>query len=125
MSPLTKTVILLTLSNIFMNLAWYGHLSFKFLEGKAVWVVILVSWLIALPEYCFQVPANRIGKEGGIHEPQLKIIQEVISISTFMLLNLLIFRATIRTTDFVAFGLILAAVIVFLWPRLVATTTSS
>lgn len=53
-------VILLTISNIFMTFAWYGHLRFK---SQSLWVVILVSWLIAFLEYCFQVPANRIGHE--------------------------------------------------------------
>lgn len=53
-------LILLTISNVFMTFAWYGHLKFK---GAALWIVILVSWGIALFEYCFQVPANRIGHE--------------------------------------------------------------
>lgn len=55
-----KPIILLVISNIFMTFAWYGHLRFK---DKALWLVILVSWLIAFVEYCFQVPANRIGHE--------------------------------------------------------------
>ena len=67
-------VILLTISNIFMTFAWYGHLKFK---GTALWIVILASWGIALFEYCFQVPANRIGHE-FYDAAHLKTMQEVI-----------------------------------------------
>ena len=67
-------VLLLTISNIFMTFAWYGHLKYK---GSALWIVILVSWGIALFEYCFQVPANRIGHE-FYSAAQLKTMQEVI-----------------------------------------------
>ena len=67
-------VILLTISNIFMTFAWYGHLKFK---STALWIVILVSWGIALLEYCFQVPANRIGHQ-YFDATQLKIMQEVL-----------------------------------------------
>jgi uncharacterized protein len=73
---------LLVASNAFMTVAWYGHLKFK---DKSLLLVILVSWLIALPEYSFQVPANRIGYVGGITATQLKIIQEVVSLSVFVL----------------------------------------
>jgi uncharacterized protein len=75
-----KTVILLVLSNIFMTIAWYGHLKFK---DRALLLVILVSWLIALPEYMLQVPANRLGY-GQFTAAQLKIIQEAISITVFI-----------------------------------------
>ena len=69
-----RTIILLTISNIFMTFAWYGHLRYK---DKVLWIVILVSWLIAFFEYCFQVPANRIGY--GIYTAaQLKTIQEIM-----------------------------------------------
>ena len=57
-----KTIILLTISNVFMNLAWYGHLKFK---HSALWIVILVSWGLAFFEYCFQVPANRKLRQSG------------------------------------------------------------
>lgn len=66
-------LILLTISNVFMTFAWYGHLKFK---GTALWIVILVSWGIALFEYCFQVPANRIGHE-YYDAAQLKTMQEL------------------------------------------------
>ena len=72
-------IILLTISNVFMTFAWYGHLKFK---GTALWIVILVSWGIALFEYCFQVPANRIGHE-FYSAAQLKTIQEVITLVVF------------------------------------------
>ena len=70
-----KTIILLTISNIFMTIAWYGHLKFK---GAALWIAILASWGIALFEYIFQVPANRIGC-AQFTVTQLKILQECIT----------------------------------------------
>ena len=70
-------LILLTISNVFMTFAWYGHLKFK---GTALWIVILVSWGIALFEYCFQVPANRIGYD-CYNAVQLKTIQEMQQIN--------------------------------------------
>ncbi len=73
------TVILLTISNIFMTFAWYGHLRFR---HEALWKVILVSWGIAFFEYCFQVPANRIGAN-HFSPVQLKVIQEVITLVVF------------------------------------------
>ena len=76
-----RTVLLLICSNVFMTIAWYGHLRFR---GMPLWTVILLSWLIALPEYAFQVPANRMGY-GQFSATQLKIIQEVVSISAFMI----------------------------------------
>lgn len=115
MSPLTKTVGLLLLSNTFMTMAWYGHLEFK---KYSLLVVIAVSWLIALPEYLFQVPANRIGHEGGISAPQLKIIQEVISIGAFVLFNWLVIQDKFRPLDWLAYGLILSAVLVLCLPRM-------
>ena len=74
-------VLLLTISNIFMTFAWYGHLKYK---GSALWIVILVSWGIALFEYCFQVPANRIGHE-YFTAAQLKSMQEVITLVNTLL----------------------------------------
>ena len=73
------TVVLLTISNIFMTFAWYGHLRFR---HEALWKVILVSWSIAFFEYCFQVPANRIGA-ARFSPVQLKVIQEVITLAVF------------------------------------------
>lgn len=73
-------LVLLTISNIFMTFAWYGHL--KSLKASPLWIVILISWGIAFFEYCFQVPANRMGSE-YFTLPQLKIIQEVITLLVF------------------------------------------
>ncbi len=77
------TIGLLILSNIFMTFAWYGHLKF---EDKPLYLVILVSWGIALFEYCAQVPANRIGY-GYFNAAQLKTIQEIITLSVFVIFS--------------------------------------
>jgi uncharacterized protein (DUF486 family) len=80
---LTKTLLLLVASNLFMTFAWYAHL--KHLNNKALWIAILVSWGIAFFEYVFQVPGNRIGfNEAGLSLAQLKITQEVITLSIFI-----------------------------------------
>jgi len=83
MNPaLLKTIILLVISNCFMTYAWYGHL--KKLSSKPLIIAVLVSWGIAFFEYLVQVPANRIGHEGNLSLSQLKILQEVISLSVFV-----------------------------------------
>ena len=74
-----QTIALLTISNIFMTFAWYGHLKYK---DSPLWMVILASWGIAFVEYCFQVPANRIG-HAEFSAAQLKTIQEVITLAVF------------------------------------------
>lgn len=74
------TMGLLVASNIFMTIAWYGHLKFP---DARLWVVILASWSIALIEYCLAVPANRIGYAGGLSGGQLKVMQEVITLLVF------------------------------------------
>ncbi len=79
-----RTILLLTISNIFMTFAWYGHLKFR---GEALWKVIMVSWGIAFFEYCFQVPANRIGSY-EFNGAQLKTIQEVITLSVFSVFSI-------------------------------------
>lgn len=101
-----KTVALLFASNIFMTFAWYGHLKFK---DKALWIVILASWGIAFFEYCLQVPANRIGY-GQFTAAQLKIIQEVISLTVFTIFSVTFLREQFRWNYVVAFVLIIAAV---------------
>jgi len=85
-APVVKTVILLTMSNVFMTFAWYGHL--KNLSGRAWYVAALVSWGIALFEYLLQVPANRIGHT-ELSIGQLKILQEAIALSVFVPFSLL------------------------------------
>ncbi|MBP7795625.1 MAG: DMT family protein [Elusimicrobiales bacterium] len=101
-----KTVILLTISNIFMTFAWYGHLKHR--DIKLVYV-ILISWFIAFFEYCFQVPANRIGY-GEFSAVQLKTIQEVISLTVFCIFAALYLKESIRWNHMVGFGFIVLAV---------------
>lgn len=75
-----KSIIFLLISNVFMTYAWYGHL--KTLKDKPLWIAIFVSWFVAFFEYCFQVPANRMGS-GVFSLAQLKVIQEVITMLVF------------------------------------------
>ena len=89
-----------------MTFAWYGHLKFK---STALWTVILASWGIAFLEYCFQVPANRIGHE-FFTAPQLKIMQEAITILVFSIFSALYLKEALRWNDIVGFVLILLAV---------------
>lgn len=103
-----RTVALLTISNIFMTIAWYGHLRFK---NAALWIVILVSWLIAFFEYCFQVPANRIGS-GQFTTAQLKTIQEVITLVVFSVFSVVYLKEEFRWNYAVGFLLMVAAVFV-------------
>jgi uncharacterized protein (DUF486 family) len=106
-----KTVLLLVCSNIFMTLAWYGHLKFKFLEGKSIFVVILVSWGIAFFEYCLMVPANRGGYlQGGFSGYQLKIIQECVTLAVFVVFAWLVLKEKLSWNYAVSFALIVLAV---------------
>ncbi|MCX7726566.1 MAG: DMT family protein [Chitinispirillaceae bacterium] len=100
------TIILLTISNIFMTFAWYGHLKFK---KSPLWLAILVSWGIAFIEYCFQVPANRIGY-GRFTGAQLKIIQEVITLTVFAIFSVLYLQESFKWNYLVGFILMFAAV---------------
>lgn len=92
------TIGLLILSNVFMTLAWYGHLKFKELkwfENASLITIILISWGLALFEYCFQVPANKIGFQGNggpFSLLQLKVIQEVITLIIFVIFSILFFK---------------------------------
>lgn len=111
------TIILLTVSNVFMTLAWYGHLRFaqipKF-SKLGLFSIILISWGIAFFEYCVQVPANRIGfsESGGPFTMwQLKVIQEVLSLSVFTILaTFLLGAGEIKWNYIVSFAFIIAAV---------------
>ena len=94
MSILAKTVLLLVASNVFMTFAWYAHL--RNLNQKPWIVAALVSWGIALFEYLLQVPANRIGHAGGISLGQLKILQEVITLSVFVPFSVLYMKEPLR-----------------------------
>ena len=101
-----KTIILLTISNVFMTIAWYGHLKFK---SSPLFKVILICWAIAFIEYCFQVPANRIG-HGQFTAAQLKTIQEVITLVVFCVFSVLYLKEDLKWNYFVGFSLIIAAV---------------
>lgn len=98
-------VVLLTCSNIFMTIAWYGHLNYK---KKPLLLVILVSWGIAFFEYCLQVPGNRIGYR--VYDPaQLKSMQEIITLLVFVVFSTTYLGAAIKWNHLVGFGLIVAA----------------
>lgn len=99
-------VLLLVISNVFMTIAWYGHLRYK---DSPLWMVILISWLIAFFEYCFQVPANRWG-HGQFSAVQLKTIQEVITLTVFAVFSVVYLKESFRWNHLVAFVLMTAAV---------------
>ncbi|QVL32886.1 DMT family protein [Telmatocola sphagniphila] len=98
-------IFLLIGSNIFMTVAWYGHLKFK---DHSIWIVIAVSWMIALPEYLLQVPANRLGTN-TFSATQMKIFQEVISVTIFILFGYFYLRESPTWRTGGAFLLILLA----------------
>ena len=100
------TVFLLVISNIFMTFAWYGHLQFR---SVPLWKVILVSWGIALLEYCFAVPANRLGSY-HFTTAQLKIIQEAITLIVFSAFSVLYLREPFRMNYLIAFCLLIGSV---------------
>ncbi len=111
------TIVLLILSNTFMTLAWYGHLKFsdwKWFNKLGLISIILISWSIALFEYFFQVPANRIGFKGNggpFSLVQLKVIQEVITLVVFSVFTLVAFKnQTIKWNHLLAFVFIVLAV---------------
>ena len=101
-----KTIALLTVSNIFMTFAWYGHLRYK---NSALWMAILASWGLAFFEYCFQVPANRIGSY-QFSTAQLKIIQEVITLVVFAFFSVLYLKEEFRWNYVLSFLCMVGAV---------------
>jgi uncharacterized protein len=111
--PITlQTTVLLIASNVFMTFAWYGHL--KNLSTKPWYIAALVSWGIALFEYLLQVPANRIGYEGGLTLAQLKIMQEVITLAVFVPFAMLFMNQPFKT-DFIWAGLCLVGAVYFIF----------
>jgi len=100
------TIILLTISNVFMTFAWYGHLKYR---QVALPKVIIVSWLIAFAEYCFQVPANRIGSY-EFTTAQLKTIQEVITLTVFSFFSVLYLKEQLKWNYLVGFAMMVGAV---------------
>lgn len=117
MNPAIATILLLIISNVFMTLAWYGHLKLQasgVSSNWPLWVVILISWGIALIEYCFMIPANRMGfqQNGGPYSlVQLKVIQEAISLVVFTIIAMMLFQGMpLRWNHIVAFVLLIIAV---------------
>jgi uncharacterized protein (DUF486 family) len=111
-----KTIALLVCSNVFMTFAWYGHL--KDLRDKPLWVAIMVSWGIAFFEYCLQVPANRAGY-GTMTLPQLKILQEVITILVFVAFAHFYMKKSLGL-DFLWASLCMLGAVYFIFRRTVA-----
>ena len=99
------TVVLLSISNIFMTVAWYGHLKYK---DAPLGKVIVISWMIAFAEYCFQVPANRWG-HAQFSAAQLKTIQEIITLIVFSVFSVLYLKEDLKWNYLVGFSLIIAA----------------
>ena len=119
MRPL-YTILLLIASNTFMTIAWYGHLKFKdisFLKNVGLVGSVLISWLIALIEYSLMVPANKLGSNvngGPFNMWQLKIIQEVISVSVFVIFTLIFFKhESFRWNHIIGFALLIASLYFF------------
>ena len=102
------TILLLTVSNIFMTIAWYGHLKYK---ASPLWIVILASWGIAFVEYCFQVPANRIGHY-QFSAAQLKTIQEVITLVVFCVFSVVYLKEELKWNYIAGFAMMIGAVFV-------------
>jgi uncharacterized protein (DUF486 family) len=115
-----RTAYLLIASNLMMNIAWYWHLLVR--NGRLpLWGFVIISWMLALPEYALAVPANRFGhiaQGGTMTTSQLKILQEGISVGTFLLLNLLVLRSELpRPRDLIAFVMILGGLFIALSGR--------
>ena len=117
MSPAITTLILLIIANVFMTFAWYGHLKLGQTGVSSNWpliVVILFSWGIALIEYCFQVPANRMGFDGNggpFSLMQLKVMQEVITLVVFVIFSLIAFEGfTLKWNHYLAMALLVGSV---------------
>jgi uncharacterized protein (DUF486 family) len=115
-----KTILLLTISNIFMTFAWYGHLKYR---DVPLYKVIVISWIIAFFEYCFQVPANRIGSY-AFSAAQLKTIQEVITLTVFAVFSVLYLKQPLRWNHIAGFAMIVGAVEVIFkqwWALMIAS----
>lgn len=111
------TILLLIASNTFMTFAWYGHLKFKEIpafKNLSLFTIIILSWLVAFFEYCFQVPANRIGYRGSggaFSLMQLKVIQEVITLTVFTVFSLSFFKnETFHLNHLIGFTFLILAV---------------
>ena len=116
------TILLLVISNVFMTFAWYGHLKLQEIKvigsSTPLFVVILISWGIALLEYCFMVPANRIGYQGNggaFTLPQLKVIQEAIALMVFAVFTVVFFKGESLQWNHAAAFLCLVAAVYFVF----------
>ena len=121
-----NTILLLLASNVFMTVAWYWHL--KALATLPLIAFIGISWLIALPEYCLAVPANRLGHVslgGPFTAPQLKLIQEGLSLLVFLVFSLVVLKESPRWQDYVGMALIMAGLGVALSGRADATSAKA
>jgi uncharacterized protein (DUF486 family) len=103
-SPALAPVLLLLVSNVFMTFAWYGHLKFT---DRPLWLVVIASWLIAFVEYCFAVPANRIG-HAAYSAAELKTMQEVITLAVFAAFSVFYLGERLTINHFIGFSLICA-----------------
>ena len=103
-----RTIVLLTISNIFMTFAWYGHLKYR---NETLWKVVIASWGIAFFEYCFQVPANRIGSY-QFNTAQLKTIQEVITLVAFCVFSVVYLKEELKWNHLAGFAMMIGAVFV-------------
>jgi uncharacterized protein (DUF486 family) len=112
MSPYFLTPLLLVFSNVLMTFAWYGHLK---QPSWPLWLAILASWGIAFFEYCFAVPANRLGY-GTFTGQQLKVMQEVITLAVFAVFSVMFLGEQLRWTYFAAMGCLVAAVVFIFLP---------
>ncbi|WP_181699813.1 DMT family protein [Chthonobacter albigriseus] len=101
-SPHVAPVLLLIASNLFMTLAWYGHLKFT---DKPLWVVVIASWMIAFVEYCLAVPANRIGY-GTYSAAELKTIQEVVTLTIFVIFSVVYLKEAVTWNHLIGFAFI-------------------
>ncbi len=121
MNSTLLTIILLVISNVFMTIAWYGHLKLQTLGISKNWplfIVILCSWGVALFEYCFMVPANRVGFQangGPFTLMQLKVLQEVITLTVFTVLAMFFFSGEKLHWNHIAAFLCLVAAVYFVF----------
>ena len=113
MPGVAQTILLLVLSNVFMTFAWYYHLRPEW-QSRPLYVAIALSWGIALFEYILQVPANRIGHQASLELPQLKIIQEVITLSVFMPFAMVVMKQQPRL-DFLWAALCMCGAVYFVF----------
>lgn len=122
MKPL-YTILLLIIANIFMTIAWYGHLKFQeapWFNNLGLFGVIVISWGIAFVEYCFQIPANKFGyleNGGAFNLWQLKVIQEAITLTVFTIFTLLVFKTEIFRWNYVIGFLFLILAVYFIFKK--------